>query len=101
MRCVNLHIWIQEILSNIFNFMELSMSPTFKQFWQFKTYHAEKKIILSTIRCKKNEGLPQAGNDETENVQKHACEAKGGGLQYKNTLSNKSCQHGRRKSTHQ
>ena len=52
-----------------------------------------RKNILSTIRCKNNESLPQSGNDKTENTQKHTCEAKLDGLQSRNMLSNNSCQH--------
>ena len=41
----------------IFNFMELNMSPTFKQLLKSETVNAEKIIILSMIRCKNNESL--------------------------------------------
>ena len=53
------------------------------------------------IQYKNNESLPQANNDERANIRKHTCKAKWYGLQSRNTLSNKPCQHGRIKSTHQ
>ena len=52
-----------------------------------QTVNAEKEqIIISRIRCKKNESLSQAGNDETENIQKHTCKTKWDALQSKDTL---------------
>ena len=53
------------------------------------------------IRSKNNERITQAGNDESSDILRHNCEAKWDGLQCRNMLSNKSCQHGRSKSTHQ
>ena len=45
------------------------MIPTLKQFLQDETEKAEKKTILSTIRCKNND-IPHTDNDETANIQK-------------------------------
>ena len=67
------------------NLMDLNMSPTFKQFLQFETVNSEKKIILSTMQCKKNESLPQTGNDETENMREHTCKENWYGLQSMHT----------------
>ena len=61
----------------------------------------ERKIILSTIWYKKNKRLAQAGNDKTENIREHTCKKKWNGLQCRNMLKNKFCQHGQSKSTHQ
>ena len=36
----------------------------------------EEQVILSTIRYKSTERLPQADNDETKNLQEHACKEK-------------------------
>ena len=60
----------------------------------------EKQSILSMIRCKNNESLPQVGNDETENIWEHIFKAKWDGLQSRNMLWNKSCQPGISKITH-
>ena len=38
------------------------------------TQRREEKAILSTIRCKATEILPQEVNDETMNLREHACE---------------------------
>ena len=38
------------------------------------------------IKCKDNESLPQAGNDETSNIREYTCEEKWYGLQFRNTL---------------
>ena len=54
----------------VFNLNELKMSPTFKLFLKAKKVNTGNKIILSMIRFKNNERFPQAGNDETENIQK-------------------------------
>ena len=39
------------------------------------------------IQCKNTEILPQAGNDNTTNLQEHTCKAKWDGLQYRDTVS--------------
>ena len=66
--------------------MEVNMSPTFKQFLQDKTVNADKKLtILSTIQCKNNWDLPQAGNDQT-NIQQRTCGLKRDVLQSRNTV---------------
>ena len=70
----------------VFKLMDLNMSPTLKHFMQAKTVNTEKKIIISTIQCKKNEILPQASNDKTANIREHTCQAKWDGLQSRNTL---------------
>ena len=82
-----------------FNLIGINISPTFKQFLQAETDNAKK--ILSRKWCKKNESLPQVGNDETSNIRKHTCKAKWDGLQFRNMLSNKYFQHVRSKITHQ
>ena len=59
------------------------------------------KIILSMMKSKNNESLPQAGNDEIGNIWAHTCKANWDGLQSRDTLLNKSCKHGQNKNTHQ
>ena len=83
------------------NLMDLNLSPTFKQFLQFETVNSEKKIILSTMQCKKNESLPQTGNDETENMREHTCKENWYGLQSMHTSWKNPCRYRRIKSTHQ
>ena len=36
------------------------------------TQRREEQVILSTILCKATESIPQAGNNETTNLQEHA-----------------------------
>ena len=33
------------------------------------TQHLEEQVILPTIQCQSTESLPQAGNDQTKNIQ--------------------------------
>ena len=57
---------LKKYWQRVFNLMELNIIPTPKQVSRAETVNAERKTITWTIRCKKNESLPQAGNDETE-----------------------------------
>ena len=81
MRCGDLHIQIQDILetsvrfdgdTNKFNVRTVLASRN--------TQRQEEQVILSTIRLQATESLPQAGNDQTKNIQKYACNAKWDGL---------------------
>ena len=81
--------------------MEIKTAPIFKQLLQAETLDADKKQgILSMIRCKNTESLPQAGNDKTTSLHGNTCKERLDGLYSRDTVSKKPHQHGRGKITH-
>ena len=81
MRCGDLHLWVQDILetSVLFDGDKNNLKLE-KVLASRNTQRQEEQVILPTTRCKATESLPEAGNDETTNLQEHACKAKWDGL---------------------
>ena len=52
----------------VFNLIDINMIPYFKYLLQSETYNTDKKSILSTIQCKNNERLSQAGNEKQQYI---------------------------------
>ena len=101
MRCGDLHLWVQDIPETSVRFDVDTNNPNLQKILASRnTQRREEQVILSTILCQENESLPQAGNDQTTNLQEHACKEKWDGLWYSNKVSNNSHQHVRGKRTH-
>ena len=97
----NIHLRIQDILETSVRFDGDTNNPSLQTVLAIQKIQCrEERFILSTIRCKWTESLPQAGNDETTNSREHACKAKWDGLYSSDTVSKYYRQHGRGKRTH-
>ena len=72
----NIHIWVQDILETSVEFDGDTNNPKLQIVLASRnTQLREEQVILSTIQCKATESPPQAGNDETTNLQEHYCKA--------------------------
>ena len=78
---------LRKYWQTVFNLMEINMRPTFKQFLQEKTVNTEiNKAYYKQYDVKIMINIPQAGNDETANIQEHTFKIKWDGLQSMNML---------------
>ena len=78
---------VQEILADSFLFDGSQYEPNLQTVISIqKIQRHEEEIILPTIRCKKSKILPQACNDETENILEHNFRKNWDGLQSRNNL---------------
>ena len=73
--CVrNIHFWVQDILEMSVKFDGDRNNTNLQTVLTSRnTQHRGKKFIISTIKCKKTESLPQAGNNNTTNLREHSC----------------------------
>ena len=77
----DIHLCVQDILETSVQFYGDTNNPNLQTVLASqKTQRREEHIILSTIQYKATESLPQAGNDETTNLQEYACKANWDGL---------------------
>ena len=59
----NIHIWVQDILEISVRFDRHTNNPNLQTVLASQnTQRREEQVILSTLRCKKYESIPQAGN---------------------------------------
>ena len=81
MSCGDLHLRIQDILETSFWFDTDTNKFIFQKVLASRnTQRKEEQVILSTIRRQATERSPQAGNDQTINIQQYNCKAKWDGL---------------------
>ena len=77
MHCGDLHLQIQDILETSFLFDADTNKFNVRTFVASRnTQRKEEQVILSTIRRQATKSLPQAGNDQTTNIQQYDCKAK-------------------------
>ena len=97
----NIHPWVQDILETSVQFDRDQNNTKLQTVLASQnTQHREKQVILSMIRSKTNESVPQEGNGKTSNLREHTCKVKWDGLYSRDAVSKKYHQHGRGKSTY-
>ena len=81
MYCGDLNIRILDVLGTSVRFDVYKNNANLNRLLASRnTQRQEEQVILSTIRRQSTDSLPQAGNDQTTNIQQYACKAKWDGL---------------------